>query len=82
MGWIIGVVDSAGLQVINWSTETLLLSQLGSRTNITQRFHHGRRAQSTAHDILNTVVRNEMMRDPRDSDAHGLLDQPRILEPV
>lgn len=76
MGWIVGIVDSAGLQVINWGTETLLLRQLGSRTNITQRFHHRRRAQSTAHDIFDTVIRNEMMRDSRDGDAHGLLDQP------
>ena len=79
---VVGVVQTTRLQVINRGTEALLLGQLQTWTNVAQRFHHGRRAQGTAHDILHTVVRHQMMGDAGDGHTHGLLHESRVLEAV
>ena len=82
MSRIVGIVQTTSFQVINRGTEALLLGQLQTRTNVSQRFHHGRRAQGTPHDILHAVVRHQMMGDTSDGHTHGLLHQSRVLEAV
>lgn len=82
MGGIVGIVQAAGFQIIDGSAEALPLGQFHAWTNASQRLDHRRRAQDTAHNIIDTVVRHEMVRHTGDGHTHGLLDQPRILEAV
>ena len=82
MSRIVGIVQTTSFQVINRGTEALLLGQLQTWTNVAQRFHHGRRAQGTPHDILHAVVRHQMMGDAGDGHTHGLLHESRVLEAV
>lgn len=82
MSRVVGIIQTTRLQVINRGTEALLLGQLQAWTNVSQRFHHGRRAQGTPHDILHTVVRHQMMGDAGDGHTHSLLHQSRVLEAV
>ena len=70
------------VQIVNGRTEALVLHEFGTRPHVAQRVHHGWRTEHASKNILDGIIRHQMVCHSAHAHAHGLLHQARILEAV